>query len=156
MKPRIIYMLVALAVLAGCKDRDQDQKQMYDNRGAQAQRTTASDAEYMEEYRRAFFDFDSAVIRDDARDTLRVQADYLKENPDIKVVVEGHCDERGTREYNLALGYRRADASKKVIAGAGVDAGRIKTVSYGKDRPWKTGTGEEVWRYNRNTTTIIQ
>ena len=103
---------------------------------------------------RVFFDFDKSAITSDAKDGLLAQSEFLKANPNVKVVVEGHCDERGTREYNLALGARRANASKQVLVKDGVAASRVKTVSYGKDRPWKKGTGEGVWQYNRNTTTI--
>ena len=103
---------------------------------------------------RVFFDFDKSTITSDAKGGLLAQSEFLKANPNVKVVVEGHCDERGTREYNLALGARRANASKQVLVKDGVAANRVKTVSYGKDRPWKKGAGEGVWKYNRNTTTI--
>ena len=102
---------------------------------------------------RVFFDFDKSDIRKDAKEGLLAQSEYLKQNPDVKIQVAGNCDERGSVEYNLALGARRANASKQVLVKDGVDAKRIKTVSYGKERPWKQGTGESVWKWNRNTTT---
>jgi len=105
---------------------------------------------------RVFFAFDKSDITNDARDNLLGQSLYLKNHPDVKVVVEGHCDERGTKEYNLALGQRRASASKSVIVKDGVDSSRVSTVSYGKERPWVLGTGEDVWKWNRNTTTIVK
>ena len=103
-----------------------------------------------------FFAFDSSEISEEARNNLLGQSLYLKNHKDQKVKVEGHCDERGTAEYNLALGARRANAAKTVMVKDGVDAKRISTVSYGKERPWKLGTGEEVWRYNRNATTVVK
>jgi peptidoglycan-associated lipoprotein len=156
MKFRIIYIVAALAVLAGCKDRDKNQQQMYDNRQSGAESVNSENEQYVLNEQRVFFAFDSSAIVDEARKDLKTQAEYMKQNPDVKVIIEGHCDERGTREYNLALGARRADASKKVIVKDGIDGSRIKTISYGKDRPWRHGTGEEVWRWNRNTTTVVE
>ena len=102
---------------------------------------------------RVFFGFDRYDITPEARTGLLAQSEFLKANPNVRVVIEGHADERGTREYNLALGARRANASRQVLINDGIEPNRIRTVSYGKDRPWKRGTGEAVWRYNRNTTT---
>ena len=105
---------------------------------------------------RVFFDFDKSDIRSDARDGLLGQSLYMKNHPDTKIMIEGHCDERGTKEYNLALGQRRAAASKSVMVKDGVDSKRISTISYGKERPWVLGSGETVWQQNRNTTTIVK
>ncbi|MBO5946954.1 MAG: OmpA family protein [Alphaproteobacteria bacterium] len=104
----------------------------------------------------AFFDFDSAKISDTARQELESQALYMKKNPDTTIVIEGHCDERGSTEYNLALGALRAGNAAHVIIQDGVESERIKTVSYGKEKPLYTGTGEEVWSKNRNATTRIK
>ncbi|MDR0319364.1 MAG: OmpA family protein [Rickettsiales bacterium] len=104
---------------------------------------------------KAFFAFDSSAISSEARDNLKGQALYMKNHANVKATIEGHCDERGTEAYNLALGARRANASKKVITDDGVDAKRIKTISYGKSRPAVKGTGEDVWKMNRNTTTRV-
>ena len=103
-----------------------------------------------------FFDFDSAAISDDARDELESQALYMKKNPDTTVVIEGRCDERGSTDYNLALGALRAGNAAHVIIQDGVESKRIKTVSYGKENPIYPGTGEEVWSKNRNTTTRVK
>ena len=103
-----------------------------------------------------FFAFDSAEISDDARDALESQALYMKKNPDTTIVIEGHCDERGSTEYNLALGALRAGNAAHIIIQDGVESERIKTVSYGKEKPIYTGTGEEVWSKNRNATTRIK
>lgn len=103
-----------------------------------------------------FFDFDSASISDDARDELESQALYMKKNPDTSVIIEGHCDERGSTEYNLALGALRAGNAAHVIMQDGIESERIKTISYGKEKPIYTGTGEEVWSKNRNATTRVK
>lgn len=103
-----------------------------------------------------FFDFDSAKISDTARQELESQALYMKKNPDTTIVIEGHCDERGSTEYNLALGALRAGNAAHIIIQDGVESERIKTVSYGKEKPIYTGTGEEVWSKNRNATTRIK
>ena len=103
-----------------------------------------------------FFAFDSAEISNDARDALESQALYMKKNPDTTIVIEGHCDERGSTEYNLALGALRAGNAAHVIIQDGVESERIKTVSYGKEKPIYAGSGEEVWQKNRNATTRVK
>jgi len=95
------------------------------------------------------FDFDKSFIRDDAKPILLSVADYMKSHPGAKVKIEGHCDERGTSEYNFALGQRRADSAKKYLQGLGVDANRLSTVSYGEERPLCTEHNETCWAKNR-------
>jgi len=105
---------------------------------------------------RVFFAFDSSVITDESRNNLLGQSLYMKNNPDIKIQIAGNCDERGTIEYNLALGHRRANAAKNVLVRDGIDANRISTISYGKSRPIAHGSNEEAWRLNRNATTTVR
>lgn len=105
---------------------------------------------------RVFFGFNSSEISDEARDNLLGQSLYLKNHEDTKIQIAGNCDERGSVEYNLALGARRANAAKNVIVKDGVDAKRISTISYGKERPLVKGTGESVWKWNRNATTTVK
>ena len=105
---------------------------------------------------RVFFAFNSSEISDAARDNLMGQALYMKSHDDVKVQIAGNCDERGSTEYNLALGARRANAAKQVIVDEGIDARRISTISYGKERPLVKGTGEAVWKYNRNAKTTVK
>lgn len=105
---------------------------------------------------KVFFAFDSAEISDEAKNNLLGQSLYLKHHEDTKIKIAGNCDERGTTEYNLALGNRRAESAKSVIVKDGIDAGRISTVSYGKEKPSVLGSGEEVWKQNRNATTIVK
>jgi peptidoglycan-associated lipoprotein len=95
------------------------------------------------------FDFDKSFIREDAKPSLLSVADYMKAHPGAKVKIEGHCDERGTSEYNFALGQRRADSAKKYLEGLGIDAARLSTVSYGEERPLCTEHNEECWAKNR-------
>ncbi len=103
----------------------------------------------------AYFDYDKADLRDDARATLSANADWLKGHPRIQVLIEGHCDERGTSAYNLALGDRRANAARDYLASLGVDATRMKTVSYGKERPTCTESNEGCWQKNRMAAFVI-
>ena len=104
---------------------------------------------------RVFFDFDKSDVKGEGRQVLQRQADWLKKYPNVTVTVEGHCDERGTREYNLALGERRATAAKKMLVALGVPAARISTISYGKERPAVVGSNEAAWAQNRRAVTVI-
>jgi peptidoglycan-associated lipoprotein len=96
-----------------------------------------------------FFDYDTYDIRADAQTTLAKDASYLVANPNIKIVIGGYCDERGSDEYNLALGQSRADAAKNALVTAGVAANRIRVVSYGKEKPFCTESNEQCWQLNR-------
>ena len=101
------------------------------------------------------FDFDSAELTVSARSTLNRQSAFLSVNPDLMIVVEGHADERGTREYNLALGERRATAVRDYLVAKGINAARVRTVSYGKERPAVSGSDEAAWAKNRRATTVL-
>jgi peptidoglycan-associated lipoprotein len=104
----------------------------------------------------AFFDFDKSNIRDDQKAALNDNVGWLKANTRAKVLIEGHCDERGTVEYNLALGERRAKAVKDYLIAAGVTADRVSTISYGKERPFVLGHDESAWKWNRRGHFTIQ
>ena len=97
----------------------------------------------------AYFDYDKADIRPDTRAALSKTADFLKSNPRFKATIEGHCDERGSTEYNLALGVRRANAVKEYIVSLGVSADRLSTVSFGKEKPFCMESNEACWQQNR-------
>jgi peptidoglycan-associated lipoprotein len=97
----------------------------------------------------AFFDYDKADIRTDARDALSQTAQFLRSYSQVKVVLEGHCDERGSTEYNLALGDRRAAAAKQFLVSLGISADRVETVSYGKEKPFCTASTDDCWQQNR-------
>ena len=103
----------------------------------------------------AYFDYDKADVRPDARDALSQTAQFLRSYPQLKVVIEGHCDERGSTEYNLALGDRRAAAAKQFLTSLGIGADRMETVSYGKERPFCSASTEECWRQNRRAHIIM-
>ncbi len=105
---------------------------------------------------RVFFDFDKSDLRPDAIDTLNRQSDWLNANGAITVTIEGHCDERGTREYNLALGERRAAAAKQYLESMGISGGRMEMVSYGKERPAVLGSNEAAWAQNRRAVMVVR
>jgi peptidoglycan-associated lipoprotein len=104
---------------------------------------------------RVFFDFDAYEIRPDAQNTLQQQAAWLQQYGQYTVTIEGHADERGTREYNLALGERRANAVRNYLIALGVDGNRIQTISYGKERPEVPGSDETAWAQNRRGVTVL-
>ena len=104
---------------------------------------------------RVFFAFDRSDITPEAQEILARQADWLRRYPNVTVTIEGHCDERGTREYNLALGERRAQAVKNVLVASGIPASRITTISYGKERPAVVGSSEEAYAQNRRAVTTV-
>jgi len=96
-----------------------------------------------------FFEFDKSNISPDAREILKANTDFLLKDGNSKVVIEGHCDERGTAEYNMALGQRRAQETKKYLVNLGIKEPRIKTISYGEERPFDPGHDEDAWAKNR-------
>lgn len=104
----------------------------------------------------AFFDFDKSSIRPDAKQSLDENAKWLKANPNAALTIEGHCDERGTGEYNLGLGQRRAKAAKDYLVSSGINAKRIKIISYGKERPFVPGHDESAWKWNRRAHFVLQ
>ena len=103
----------------------------------------------------AFFDFDKSALREDQKAALNEGVAWLKANPGVKITVEGHCDERGTSEYNLALGERRAKAVKDYLVAGGIAADRIAAISYGKERPFVLGHDESAWKWNRRGHFVI-
>lgn len=102
-----------------------------------------------------YFSYDSAALDGNSKGSLFRQAAFLNANPTLTVTIEGHCDERGTREYNLALGERRAAAARDYLLAQGVDPARIKVISYGKERPAMAGSNEESWAKNRRAATVL-
>ena len=101
------------------------------------------------------FGTDMYNIHPESQPILDSQAQWLAKYPNVRITIEGHCDERGTREYNLALGDRRANAAKNYLASRGVDASRINTISYGKERPIALGSDEAAWAQNRRAVTVV-
>jgi peptidoglycan-associated lipoprotein len=103
-----------------------------------------------------FFDFDSYALRDDARAGLDRDAKVLRDNPEVRITIEGHCDERGTVEYNQALGERRAQAAREYLVAAGINGSRIELISYGKERPFDEGHDEAAWAKNRRAHFVVR
>ena len=104
---------------------------------------------------RVFFGYDSSDLDSDALELLQDQVAWLKQNSQVSVTIEGHCDERGTREYNLALGEKRAQAVKNYLIGLGISPDRVSTISYGKERPAVVGSNDGAWAQNRRSVTIV-
>jgi peptidoglycan-associated lipoprotein len=103
----------------------------------------------------AFYNYDEATLSPDAQSALTSSATWLKKNPQYNLLIEGHCDERGTEQYNLALGDRRANSAKEYIVALGVDSGRIRTVSYGEERPFDPAHDDAAWAKNRRAHLVI-
>jgi len=103
-----------------------------------------------------YFEFDSAALSPVSQGILSGKADFLRDNPGTQVIIEGHCDERGTPEYNLAQGDRRAESAKKFLVNIGIDASRFTTVSYGEENPVDTGHDEEAWAKNRRAKFLVE
>ena len=118
--------------------------------------TMTKDEELVSIGNKVYFVFDSSALSADAKSTLNAQAAFLRSNPSVRITVEGHADERGTREYNLALGDRRASAARDFLVAQGIDGARIKTISYGKERPEMVGSNDEAWAKNRRSVSIIR
>ena len=162
MKLRTLSVFAAVAFLAACADEPTDA-----GKGAgagvaappaasSAQVAPGSIEDFLKNVGdRVFFDFDKSALSAEGKAVLDKQAVWLKKYPQWSITVEGHADERGTREYNLALGERRATAVKKYLAGAGVAEARLKTVSYGKERPAVPGSNEAAYAQNRRGVTTL-
>jgi peptidoglycan-associated lipoprotein len=160
MRFKIIALAAAMTVLAGCADKAQT--------GADAGGTNTGigggpavaavgslQAQLVQVGDRIFFAFDKSDITPESKATLERQAALFQANPSVTFTVEGHCDERGTREYNLALGERRATSDKNALVALGIQASRIQTISYGKERPAVVGSNEAAWAQNRRAVAVI-
>ena len=104
---------------------------------------------------RVFFNYDSFELDSDAQELLQDQVAWLKQHSGVSVIIEGHCDERGTREYNLALGEKRAQSVKNYLIGLGIASDRVSTISYGKERPAVVGSNDGAWAQNRRSVTLV-
>jgi peptidoglycan-associated lipoprotein len=115
----------------------------------------ASIPDIQKEFSDVYFDLDNSVIKDEGRAALTSNANYMKRRPSVRINVEGHCDERGTAEYNLALGERRALAARNYLVSLGIPADRLRTVSYGKEFPFDPGHDEGAWSKNRRAHFVV-
>lgn len=156
---KIASVAGALLMLAACATKGPDVAATDTNNsaGAQPSGPVAGSQEDLEQNagHRVFFAYDQYTLTAQAQATLSRQAYWLKQNPSTKILLAGNCDERGTREYNLALGARRAEAARAYLVSLGVDGARVTTVSYGKERPLDPRSTDEAWSLNRNATTTI-
>jgi len=148
---KLLSLFVALVALSGCSvfggDGGLFSGADCESRLARSFAENATDT--------VFFAFDSSELSAEARAALDTQVTWLKKHGDVNVIVQGHCDERGTRDYNLALGSRRAEAVKQYLVDHGIAANRISTFSYGKERPAVFGSNEAAWAQNRRAVTVI-
>ena len=156
MNSKILGAMAAVALLAACANKDTGA-----STGAGGAATAGPVPGSQEDLvanvgDRVFFDFDRSTLKPDARGTLDRQSGWLAKYPQVNVQVAGNCDDRGTEEYNLALGQRRANASRDYLVARGVAGSRISTISYGKDRPTALGDNEQAWAQNRNTITSVR
>ena len=162
-KPILTAAILALA-LAGCAKKPPKQLPPAPSNGSETAPATdtsgaavpGSQADFLAKVMsdRIFFDTDSSDVDANDQATLRSQAAWLAQYPRVRATIEGHADERGTREYNIALGERRANSTKNALAAMGVDAGRMTVISYGKERPDATGSDEASWAKNRRAVTV--
>jgi peptidoglycan-associated lipoprotein len=157
MNIKIFGALAALALLGACSSGDQNAAASGAGSAANAGPRPGSQEDLVANVGdRVFFDTDRSNIRADQRTVLERQGGWLGRYPQVQVTVEGHADERGTREYNLALGQRRANSARDVLVASGVAPARISTISYGKDRPAALGSDEQAWAQNRRAVTVVR
>ncbi len=163
MRLKIVSLFAAVLLVAACESTPETTDQTMGTGEVVVEETIVEvtpldpmSIEYVQEMYgdHVLFDFDSSVVRPDAEAVVRNWASWMESYP-VVVVIEGRCDERGTREYNLALGERRANAVKNLLVALGVDPSRIATISYGKERPVVDGHSEAAWAQNRRGTLVI-
>ncbi len=149
---KLLSLFCAFAFLAGCSAFDSNGGLFS---GAECESMEARDFAASAEDR-VFFAFDSSALSNNAIEVLQTQVEWLESHENVDVIVQGYCDERGTREYNLALGERRANAVKQYLVSQGIAADRISTISYGKERPAVLGNNETAWAQNRRAVTVVK
>ena len=167
MRGQILSVLAALVLVAACETTPEDSGAASGDGGSTTSTESTGSTEAagpipgsQEDLNqnvgdRVFFGFDQYDLTAEAQETLRRQAEWMQTYGDVTVTIEGHCDERGTREYNLALGERRANAVKNFLVALGVDPARVATISYGKERPEVLGSDESAWAQNRRGVTLV-
>jgi peptidoglycan-associated lipoprotein len=162
MRFKVLSMFAAVLLLAACETASDQSANTAGTGGAtgQGSATTGVRPGSQEDLvanvgDRVFFDFDKSDLKPEARRTIERWAAWLKQYPNTTVTIEGHCDERGTREYNIALGERRASSAKNFLTSLGIDARRVATISYGKERPAVVGSNEAAWSQNRRGVMVV-
>jgi peptidoglycan-associated lipoprotein len=164
---KVVALLVLIAMVTtgcrGCKDRMNQwfgrAPGLGDQSGIESsvlpEPIRGQNAQEIPELKRIYFSFDSASLLEPAKEQLRMNAQWLQGNPGMQIQVEGHCDQRGTADYNYALGQRRADASRQYLISLGIDPGRLHTISYGSERPEDASGGEMSWARNRRVQFLV-
>lgn len=148
---RVSTALAILLMLSGCSSTKKS------NIGSILQNESSLTSDFEKNTGdRVFFAFDKSNLSQESKVVLDKQVDWLKNHSGVKAVIEGHCDERGTREYNLALGEKRADSVKKFLVSKGIESSRLDTISYGKEKPAVIGNSEEFWKQNRRAVTATK
>ncbi len=159
--PKLLKLapLATLVIVAGCHDSVQTAKDPTTTENFTPPSPPSDDGVSRAAWRsvgdRIFFDTDSSIINPEARAITERQVAFAKQHPNVTFTIEGHCDERGTREYNLALGERRAEADRNAWVALGIDPARLHTVSYGKERPAAIGHDAAAWAQNRRAVSVI-
>lgn len=174
MGARLLTLLAVLVLVAGCSKNEPDTGMVTTDSSYNSNQTTTTDSTMTDPNMaagpmagtqqdfvvnvgdRVFFDYDQHDLTSEGRTTVERQAQWLKQYASVNIVVEGHADERGTREYNLALGEKRATTVRNYLIANGVDAARIQTISYGKERPAVMGADDQSWAQNRRAVVVIQ
>ncbi|OPZ78413.1 MAG: Outer membrane lipoprotein Omp16 precursor [Alphaproteobacteria bacterium ADurb.Bin438] len=153
MKLRLLSLFAAIALLTACAGTEDTAITSSERQYPVEQAGSVEFKDYTKD--RVFFAYDKSSLSEEAIKTLRLQVEWLKANPEVNVQIQGHCDERGTREYNLGLGERRANVVKEYLVSRGVAASRVRTISYGKEKPAVFGANEAAWAQNRRSETVI-
>ena len=153
---KFLVLPLILVALAGCSSTKKQSSEDIGSLDSTSENMRGdSDSGTAEGLQTVYFDFNSSVLSDSTKDTLMLNANILKEKSNLVIEIEGHADERGGREYNLALGENRANETKKYLVSLGVPAERMTTISYGKERPIAFGHDEESWSRNRRSNFVI-
>lgn len=156
MRVKILGLLAAVLLVAACETTPAPGTQTGAGPGTSQVATPGSQADFTQNVGdRVFFDYDSYQLSPEARQTLTRQVAWLKQYGNWRITVEGHADERGTREYNLALGERRASSVRAFLVSQGIPANRVATISYGKERPAVSGSTEQAYSQNRRGVTVL-
>jgi peptidoglycan-associated lipoprotein len=157
MRMKILSLFAAVLLVSACETASDNNANQTGTGGAQTSSIRPGSQEDLAVNvgDRVFFGYDQVNLSPEARGTLDRQVQWLQQYRNVTVTIEGHADERGTREYNLALGERRANSVKNYLVARGVGANRVKTISYGKERPAVVGSGEAAWAQNRRGVTVV-
>jgi peptidoglycan-associated lipoprotein len=153
MRLKVLTAFAALAMLAAC-ETPTETAATQSSTGATTRAQTLQE-QLVAVGDRVFFDYDKSDLKPEARRQIERWAAFLKTNANATITIEGHCDERGTREYNLGLGERRANAAKNFLVSQGIEARRVATISYGKERPAVNGSNEAAWSQNRRSVAVV-